>query len=709
MTTRVWYVALAAVLIVYLHNALPYLTTLPRVNVDEPWLMERGFQVMRTGVPAQPMLGLDRAYLLQVGYGYLLAIWMSIFGVELLQARLLAVCLGLGIVAMVAWIGRREVDSAAGLAAALFLAVDSNFLGGVRSARTDIPSVFFVVCALAAYVHGRAHARTAWFAVAGANLGLAILCHGNAFWAALVLLAWYLVDYGRRALQVRYGYAFIGGALLTLGPYVAVVASRWHDVQIQIGNFAADRIPGWRPSFLLQQIAQEPQRYRGWYFGLVTASVPDPLLWAFQLAIVVGFGFAVYLSIRRIDVGRPFQGRRGEAESLALQMLQPRDPRGPLRLLILAAGGALIFAALINNKVPVYLPHITIGFALVAGLAVSEAIRALPTRRAAATLAFIVLYGGAGMAYYEKWYSTALKSELVSYESTERTLRALVPAGPKYIFASPQFWTPFHAEPATTFYSFAAGQPIVSSGGVALAGAQPDRAIVLIVDELQWLPELVGASSSTTEWQRSWIRFIEDRCAIDAVAYGTAHGTLAAYRCTLAGDRPVPSRAGAWPRIVGGAAEYRVGECVARQPAEVLARWPRYDDPRRTSASHPDVRLDRDGLRISGTGWPGIVTMFAATPGDAYLVAPATSRARDGDLLYIGTWQQPQVRSLSGAASAGIPAPLAAPRWFPRERAFRATAPQVRLLVYSEAPETDFAMASLDIYRLQPAGGAAAR
>ncbi|PYR44458.1 MAG: hypothetical protein DMF93_00235, partial [Acidobacteria bacterium] len=304
MTTRVWYVALAAVLIVYLHNALPYLTTLPRVNVDEPWLMERGFQVMRTGVPAQPMLGLDRAYLLQVGYGYLLAIWMSIFGVELLQARLLAVCLGLGIVAMVAWIGRREVDSAAGLAAALFLAVDSNFLGGVRSARTDIPSVFFVVCALAAYVRGRALARPAWFAVAGASLGLAILCHGNAFWAALVLLAWYLVDYGRRALQVRYGYAFIGGALLTLGPYVAVVASRWHDVQIQIGNFAADRIPGWRPSFLLQQIAQEPQRYRGWYFGLVTASVPDPLLWAFQLAIVVGFGFAVYLSIRRIDVGR---------------------------------------------------------------------------------------------------------------------------------------------------------------------------------------------------------------------------------------------------------------------------------------------------------------------------------------------------------------------------------------------------------------------
>ncbi len=60
---------------------------LPRVNVDEPWLMERGYQVMRTGIPSQPMLGLQHAYLLQVGYGYVLAIWMTLTGVGLFQAR----------------------------------------------------------------------------------------------------------------------------------------------------------------------------------------------------------------------------------------------------------------------------------------------------------------------------------------------------------------------------------------------------------------------------------------------------------------------------------------------------------------------------------------------------------------------------------------------------------------------------------------------
>src|SRR6516162_1764844 len=117
MSNRAWSVALLLVGLAYVHNALPYLTTLPRVNVDEPWLMERGFQVMRTGVPSQPMLGLQTAYLLQVGYGYLLALWMSIFGVGLLQARLLSVCLGGGILAMVAAIGRRAADPVTGAVA----------------------------------------------------------------------------------------------------------------------------------------------------------------------------------------------------------------------------------------------------------------------------------------------------------------------------------------------------------------------------------------------------------------------------------------------------------------------------------------------------------------------------------------------------------------------------------------------------------------
>jgi hypothetical protein len=320
-----------------------------------------------------------------------------------------------------------------------------------------------------------------------------------------------------------------------------------------------------------------------------------------------------------------------------------------------------------------------------------------------AAFVFIVAYGGAGAAYYGKWYSSVRKSELVPFEATAATLRTLVPSGPKYLYASPQFWPPFHAEPGTTFYSYAAAHPVDAGSSTTLAGASGDRPILLLLDEYQWLPELTGVSSSTPEWQRGWIDFIERRCTLDGAAFGTAHGTIALYRCALDGA-PVARTA----RIIGGTTEYRTTERVLTQTAADLAAWPRYEDPRRTRTSRPEVGQVDSHLRIAGTGWPGIATTFAASPGDSYLVRTVTERTRDGDLLYLGTWRQQQVRSLAGASSSGIAAPLLGPLWFPRDRAFVATAPAVSLVVYSEAPDTDFMISSLDIFRLRPVESARA-
>src|SRR5438093_3136319 len=486
---------------------------MPRVNVDEPWLIERAYQVLHTGVPSQPMLGLHRAYLLQVGYGYLLAPWLGLFGVGLFQARLFDVLLGLGILVMVASIGRRTIGPFMGLAAAIVLALDSNFLGGVRNARTDIPSVFFVTAALAAYLVGRERPRSAWFVLSGASFGVAMLCHGNAFWVGAILLAWFVLDDRRRLLTVPFGYSFLAGLLLTFGPYLAVVLMRWSDVQEQVANLAGDRVPGLSPAFVLHQMARELERYRYWYFGLVTNSVPNPLLWVFKAATIAGTLALAVESFRADDhlgaVGADTQVRPYEIGDVRVgnvgaglragPTIDFADPRGPLRLLILVVGSVLIFAAFINNKVPVYLPHLLIGFSLAAGFAVDEVARA--TRMPVLVLLFVAGYGAAGIAYYEKWYSSVAKSELVPYESTEATLRALVPPGPKYIFASPQFWIPFHANTGTTFYSYAAAQPIRAGLSVELAGVSDTRPTYLIVAEQQWLPELVGCvSQPTTAW-----------------------------------------------------------------------------------------------------------------------------------------------------------------------------------------------------------------
>jgi len=689
LTRRTYLIALAAIALVYLHNTLPHLTMMPRVNVDEPWLMERAYQVLKTGVPSQPMLGLKTAYLLQVGYGYLLAPWMGAFGVGLFQARLFNVVLGLGTVLAVASIGRRSIGLIAGLAAAAFLAVDSNFLGGARNARTDVPSVFFVAAALAAYVVARQHAHTSsrakasgWFALSGASLGVAMLVHGNAFWAGAILLAWYLLDFGVAGVTKPFGYWFAAGLLATFGPYLAVVVARWHEVQVQIGNFAGDRVPAWQPSAIVRHVSEEIARYRGWYFGLVTNTVPNPLLWTFQAAALAGILFLV----ARVFIGP----RRTDA-----------DPKGAARLLILALGAVVIFAGFINNKVPVYMPHLLIGFALAAGYAVSEVCRFLPAL-AWTGPAFVALYAIAGVAYYEKWYSSASKSELVPYESTSATLRLLAPKGAKYIYASPMFWTPFHDEEGTTFYSYAEAQPLSPfSTATSLAGADDNQPIILLVDELQWLPELRSAvSQPTTSWQQDWTRFIDSKCRLDAVAYGTAHGTIASYQCGLR-SAPPPRRA----RIIGGSTEFEPAELVLSQSAEELSSWTKYDDPRRTPADRPDVGLrPHGGLWISGTGYPGLVKMFEAKVGDRYLVYADTEATREGDLLYLGTWQEPQVRSLSGASSAGIAAPLIREDWFPHARAFEATAPKVRVLVYSEAASTNFLIRQLSITRLKPKG-----
>jgi hypothetical protein len=342
------------------------------------------------------------------------------------------------------------------------------------------------------------------------------------------------------------------------------------------------------------------------------------------------------------------------------------------------------------------MPHLLIGFSLAAAAAVDSGARTIAaiaqpwTRRPRSTivpamvLLFVAGYGAAAAAYYGKWYASARKSELLPYEQTADTLRALLPAGPKNIYGSPHFWPPFHADADTSFVSYAIGAEAVRF----------TRPVYLLIDETQWLPDLLAAGHEG--FRRSWADLIERHCALDATALGTAYGTIAVYRC----DRN--AKPDATPRIVGGTTVYRIAErLVAFSPAD-LSKWPRYDDPRRRPQNRPLVSLVSDALRISGTGWPGVVLDFAATEGERYLVRVVATGAHDGDLLYLGTWQHPQVLSLGGASSAGMPTPLAHEPWFPGDRAFVATATRVPIAIYSEARRTDFTVSSVEIFRLRP-------
>src|SRR5262249_36322181 len=150
------------------------------------------------------------------------------------------------------------------------------------------------------------------------------------------------------------------------------------------------------------------------------------------------------------------------------------------------------------------------------------------------------------------------------------------------------FWLPFHDDRAARFMSYALGAEAV----------RYDRPVHLLVDESQWLPDVHAPRREA--FGRKWADLIERHCALEAMALGTAYGTIAAYEC--AADAAPVSRAPV--RIVGGATTYRVADRVVSFGAADLMAWPRHDDQRRRPDDRPSVTLASDALRISGTGWP---------------------------------------------------------------------------------------------------------
>jgi 4-amino-4-deoxy-L-arabinose transferase-like glycosyltransferase len=679
-----WAACLGLLFLAFAHHTLPYLTTMPRVNVDEPWVMERAYQVLQTGQPRQPMLRLDRPYLLQPGYGYLLAPWFGLFGLGMFQARLFSVILGFVIIGCVAAIGRRLAGDGAGLLAAAYLLADSNFLGNIRMTRTDIPAVFFITLALLFVLVGRNKGQTAWFAASGVASAAAMLCHGNSFWVAIVIAVWYAIDNGRHMFTRPAGYAYVAGVIAGLAPYMVVVALNWDEVRTQIGNFAGDRVPAWRPSFIVQQLLLERERYRNWYFGLITNTVPNPLLWCLQAATAGGI-------VRLLVVA----SRPSDADSR----------RRALLLVTLALGTAAVFAGFINNKAHVYMPNLVIGFSLVAG-AFTAWVAAIaadqwsrlrpgrPIRTGTVAAALALAYSAASTAYYQKWYSLTRRTELVPYESTARTIDRLVPAGPKYVFASPHFWVPFAGQPDVTFFSHAAPTPSVASEHMWHPWVADGRPVFLIVDERQWEPELT-APDHDPQVQHAWLAFIAGQCRLRAYAPGSAYGTLAAYECARDGppaERPIA--------VVSDTASFRVGETVLDDGPEELEDWHPYADPR-AAAAPTSLQPTADGVIVRGRRWPGVEKTLTLTAGEPYLLtAEASSRSPD-DLVYIGQWSPQEVTSLSGSSSSGVVEPASRPAWFPGGHGFIPTNGQVRVLFYSESPDAQFTIRRVRVTHLK--------
>jgi 4-amino-4-deoxy-L-arabinose transferase-like glycosyltransferase len=665
--------AASVIALVYIACALPKLTTLPRVNVDEPWMLQLAHQLRTTGAITLPMFGIQESFLLQPGYSVIIAPWTALAGEGIYQARLLSAVFGAGILWLTYLVGRSLLGAAAGLGAAMFLAVDSNFLGAVRTTRHDVMSLAFILTALLVATAAIRTGRAFHYALAGALSAVAVLFHANAYWAILAIGVWLALAHGLAVFWRRAAYAYAIGAIAVLSP----ILLRWREYSRQLDMFVGNITPGLSWSRLAESAAAEPTRYRHWYFGLSTLPGLDPWLLTFQICAAAG----------AIILARRAWRERGRAPRVA----------GSTLVLSEVITCVLVFAFMVPNKAHAYLPNLTIGFAWLAGATLATTVHALSTwRRSTITaswtlLLVVLLYTGTAAWRYHRWFAAASSQGLAPYEETAATLQAMVPPVTKQVIAFPTFWLPFRDDPATRFLSVTAVAPPrfvphhPSFQYRVQMEALDGHPIYVLVDDAHWTPMWQAGGPAAAAWRA----FLHDHCSVQAVADGTSYGDVVAYACDPRG-RPAVT-----PWIASATGRWRAAATamwVARP--DDIAQWDRY-------RPETAVTVRDDGTAIAGDAGAGVCTTAPVSRGESYMLSYAVDGADPGDLVSIAHASRLGRKDTSNADSA-VWAALQGQDQASRETAFIAQRDEIRVCFYSELA-TAFTLAEVRLSRLERA------
>ena len=157
-----------------------------------------------------------RPYFFDPLYPYVLAGLYRALGRDILVLRLVNVTLDVGVVAIVAFVGRRVSNAATGNVAALLYALYRPAIFECLEVEKTALGVFLITSALAFAV-----ARAGWTRfLAGLSLGLAALARGNAFLMAPWGIAYFAFAEGSARQRLRSVALFASGVLLAVSPAV---------------------------------------------------------------------------------------------------------------------------------------------------------------------------------------------------------------------------------------------------------------------------------------------------------------------------------------------------------------------------------------------------------------------------------------------------------------------------------------------------------
>jgi 4-amino-4-deoxy-L-arabinose transferase-like glycosyltransferase len=291
----------------YLVIALRNLTVVPQVYEDEPWQASTGWKLATEGVFGSDLFagfyGMERHY-----YGYmpvhplLLAVVLRTTGLGLFQDRLEPAIMGLLVLVLTYWLGRRLFeDPWIGQLAVLFLiAVPLTGLTRIqltgillidmsRIARYDMVVPVFGLAALHAYISARKGGRNGWFFLAGLLASLSSLAHVyGLFWLPILIV---LALWDRRPFVNIV--AIISGFIVPLVPYAAYVLGNLYDWRGQTRLYG-NRFQLLNPTWYVRNLIEERHRY-GAGLGSVRSGAMRIGFWS----ALVGLPWSVFALARR--------------------------------------------------------------------------------------------------------------------------------------------------------------------------------------------------------------------------------------------------------------------------------------------------------------------------------------------------------------------------------------------------------------------------
>jgi len=254
--------------IAYLALSLDHLTVFPPVGEDEPWIAAAPYKLATQGVYGSDLFagyyGVDEHnYQHMPLYPLLQAGVFKVFGVGVLQMRLLPVAFGLSLLLVVLLVGRQSGDVRVGaLAIVLMLGLrvaagdDGTgilLLDRARINRYDIAVPVFGLLALWAFNRATLETSGPWYLATGVLTGMSSLSHlFGAFWL-LLFLGLLLHRYAAGLSTARAALLVASGFVSTWLPWAAYVVSGWSDFVGQM-RFVLPRLDVFNPSFYVSNV-----------------------------------------------------------------------------------------------------------------------------------------------------------------------------------------------------------------------------------------------------------------------------------------------------------------------------------------------------------------------------------------------------------------------------------------------------------------------